>query len=428
MINENIKKKKINILNKQISIFTIGLILIAILLIIGLIFGIRYLVITLKYKTYSDKMYSYGLASLYDNQKAGSVTQKVNNKEFLKVTVAAIISEKKPSSLNKIDDNEYLEFKEILGVQNLTDNVTKSEMVINITKFAITMLKLDISPAKLEMSEKTLAKFTEDEKEIIGQAITMGLIKNKDSEVSNNYIIKGNLNKIIITLVEKYATVYPETIKFNEEGTLEKQDVNIVTENAKKPKNYKEFPYIVDNIQNRVYETDFVNKKDYNYQKPTEVYSMIGNSYGEIASTIRSHFVTLLNVDYENITVEDFLKQLNLDSIYYLEEDDVKDYIDYIKENKIKLKGNAEAMLPIICFSGESYLVRTKVTFEVVNSNTKDNLLYMDEKTTYEGNKFEFYLDLPMGMTVNSTTLKVYVGSLANRIAINDNKNITIEK
>ena len=55
---------------KQISIFTLLFILTIVAVCIGIYVGARYLVITLKYKQYTDKIIEYGFSELYDNKKA----------------------------------------------------------------------------------------------------------------------------------------------------------------------------------------------------------------------------------------------------------------------------------------------------------------------------------------------------------------------
>lgn len=411
--------KKIKILDKQISVFTVAFIVLAIAVIIGIIFGIRCLTINLKYKYYTDKMKTYGLVSLYNNEKA-TATNKVENKELLKITVAGIVNEKRPSTFNKVKEEEYLEFMDILNIteQDLDKNVTRKDMVIKVTKFAVSMLNIEAEPTELKMSDGTLAKFTDDEKYIIGQAITLGLIENKNSAVSDKDIIKGELNKLIITIVEKYATITGNAVIINEAGELVNQNISIVTKTSEKPKNYKEYPYIVDNIENKIYETEFANKKEYNNQTPKEVYEALGSTYGQISETATRYFNTILNVDYETITVENFLEEINKTSVYLLAKEDVEAYVNYVKENKIKLKGKGTAMLPIICWSGERYLLRTKVTFEILSSNTDKNLLYKDESVTYNGKTFDLYIDIPMGMTVNSITLNVYIENLTKYISV----------
>lgn len=419
--------KKIKILDKQISVFTVAFIVLAIAVIIGIIFGIRCLTINLKYKYYTDKMKTYGLVSLYNNEKA-TATNKVENKELLKITVAGIVNEKRPSTFNKVKEEEYLEYLDSLNFKEneLNKKTTRKDMVLSVTKFAVNMLQLEVEPDELKMSDGTLAKFTDDEKYIIGQAVTLGLIENKNSAVSDKDIIKGELNKLIITIVEKYATITGNAVIINEAGELVNQNISIVTKTSEKPKNYKEYPYIVDNISNEIYETEFANKRTYDNQTPKEVYEMIGDTYGQISETATRYFNAILNVDYETITVENFLEEINKSSVYLLDEEDVETYVNYVKENKIKLKGKGTAMIPIICWSGERYLLRTKVTFEILSSNTDKNLLYMDDKVTYNGKTFEAYIDIPMGMLLLSTTTGVYVENLSNYIAV-QNGNIIVD-
>ena len=115
--------------------------------------------------------------------------------------------------------------------------------------------------------------------------------------------------------------------------------------------------------------------------------------------------------------------------VYSITTDDVKEYVDYVKVNKIKLEGKATPLLPIMYNNGEQYVIRTKVTFKVISSNTDINLLFGDEdySVKYDGNEFEVYIDVPTGMTMDSRSLRIYIASMANNLA-KFSSNITVTK
>lgn len=407
----------------RISLFTIILMLIIIAISIGIYFGIRAIVITLKYKQYTDKMVSYGYNELYENGKA-TATQEVTNAELLKVILGSIKNNKEISSLyyladkNMPEEKNWYNYSTYLGVNSVIDETelelqaTRMDSVILITKMIEGFLGKEIEQAKLEMKEKKLNEYTAEQQEIIAKAVTLGIIKNKTSALADNNIIKGELNKLIVQVVEKYATIYYGNIN-------NKQTSSIVTDKKELPENYKEYPYIVSNISKDIYELDYKIRTQSSAKTPKEVYKVMGYLYGQTDELITRYFKNILNIDYETITEQTFLDSIGNLVVYKIGIDDVKDYVQYVKDNKIKLQGEATPLLPIMYDNGEEYVVRTKITFKVINSNTEYNLLFGDENSNikYNGKEITMYVDLPTGMTFNSNSLLVQINCLANNIA-----------
>lgn len=438
MVKKNKVKKKIpktKIKIKKKALIFLGAIII---LIVACIFGIRYINITLKYKEYTDKMYTYGLAQLYNNQKANA-TQKVTNEEMLRVVLAAINGNKDIDSINYYfnveEQYKWLKYAKDFGFTdkitktNLTDRASKKELTLVATRALEAIKGVTANNIELKMSKSKLNRLTEEEKNTISKAVALDIVENKNETISEDYIIKGELNKLVVTIVEKYATIYYKSAVNVEDETVENSKVNLVTDVTKMPTNYKEYPYIVDNISNDIYEADFKIITKRNSQTPKKAYEYLGDLYGQIDELLVKHFNTILNVDYTTITTENFLDNLQGTVVYKLTEDDVKDYVNYVKKNKIKLSGEAEPLLPIIYNNGEQYVVRTKVTFKVLSSNTDYNLLFGDEteKIKYTADEITMYVDVPMGMTLNSWSQRVHVTTFAKHLTTN-NENITIEK
>ena len=64
--------------------------------------------------------------------------------------------------------------------------------------------------------------------------------------------------------------------------------------------------------------------------------------------------------------------------------------------------------MPILYYDGNNYRLRTKINFEILNSDTKDNVLYFDSendeyKITYEKQKYEFYIDAVIDTATNKS-------------------------
>lgn len=442
-VKKQVKKitKKTNLKDKQISIFSIIFVVLIIAVIVGLYIGIRNLIITLKYKEYTEKMNTYGYNVLYENQKATAV-QKFTNMEMLQVVTGSIRNMKVlDSSYNKDGVDDWKTYLKDLGMlteeyeKKLKDRATKIDVAIYAVNVIETFLDETIEPTELKMSDKKLAKYTADEKTYIAKAVTLGLIKNNNSALSNKKLVKGELNKITIELVEKYSTLY---YKAEETGG------KLVLDNNKKPSNYKEYPYIVDNIPNEIYELphDIVNESK--YYNALYMYKYYSDLYGQIDQKITEYFDTILNVDYAKIDTEEFLENLNANVVYRLEEEDVAEYIKYVKDNKIKLEGKAEVLLPIAYGDGEQYRVRTKLTFKVLNSNTDTNLLFGDgpdkvdydvaglpsykkQNIKYDADEIIMYVDVTCAPLLNANTLNVYVSCQAESMC-KQNTSVILEE
>ena len=251
--------------NNEVSIFTILFIMIILSVLAGIYLGVKSLVITFKYKEYTDKMVSYGYNELYENKKATSV-QKVTNSELLKVVIGSIKNDKNISNLYYLSNKElsesqnWYEYSEYIGVNSIIskNELDKKATLIDAVMFTVncieTFIDVNIEATELKMSEKTLNKYTAKEKELIAKAVTLGLIKNKTSELSKATLIKGELNKLVVSAVEEYATMHYKNTIVNENGETVRQNVNLVTDKEKMPENYKDYPYIIDSIDKDIYE------------------------------------------------------------------------------------------------------------------------------------------------------------------------------
>lgn len=415
---------------KQVSIFTVLFVVLIIGAVIGLYFGIRALVITLKYKSYTDRMYTYGYNELYEDKKATSI-HEVTNGEMLSVILGSLTNSKDVRSVyyladkNLSDMDNWYNYSTHLGVNDiitkkeLNSGASKIDASIIIVKMVEGYLNVEVEKAELKMNESELNKYSKEQQDIIAKAVTLGLIKNNTSAIKGRQILKGELNKLVINVVDEYATMHYNT----------DENVNIVTKKSEMPENYKEYPYIIDSIDNSIYELDYEVRTKSNFQTPKEVYKQLGDLYEQTDFRMTEYFDSLLNIDYETITVDSFLEDINDYSSYDIEKNIIEEYIEYVKSNKIKLQGSATPLLPIIYNNGENYQIRTKLTFKVLSSDTQYNLLFGDNnnKVKYNLKEITMYVDVPMGMTFNSRTLLIENVCLAQYLVKNTN-NVIVEE
>ena len=70
------------------------------------------------------------------------------------------------------------------------------------------------------------------------------------------------------------------------------------------------------------------------------------------------------------------------------------------------MEGKSSVIFPAIYFDGLEYVVRMKLEFEIKNSDTRENLLYMDpindteSKVKYDNDKYTVYIDTYMGSSL----------------------------
>ena len=403
----------------QISIFTVLLIIMLIAACVGVYFGARYLVITLMYKEYTDKMYEYGYNELYINKKA-TATEKVTNAEMIRVVLGTLKNTKNIeniyhlASVDNSDLHNWYNYSKDIGIGpddlELDKQATVIDAVMLATKIIDGIKEDEIKSTTLKMSVSKLKEYSKEEQKIIAKAVTLGVIKNKDSVLSGKEILKGELNKLLISLAETYATMH-----YNKAD----EDIDIVTKKEDMPTNYKEYPYIVNNISKDTYEQELKVQYTPNFKTPKEVYKTMGYLYSQTDYMLTSYFNTILNIDYETITTKIFLDKIAKEVVYEIDESDVEEYVQYVKDNKIKIKGEATPLLPIMYNTGETLVVRTKITFKVLNSDTEYNLLFGDEeqKIKYVGNEITMYVDVPVGGTFNSKSLLVYINCMAMNLS-----------
>lgn len=405
-MEENKVKKKGNKskkTNRKVSLYSV-IILIVILAVI--IYGMYVLVSGVyyyfKYDKYEDKMIQYGLNDLYNNNEA-STRQKVTNSEMVKVVVGSILGTKDVSGLVYMENSKSYENEEF---------VKYAESVGIIEKGSIT-----------KSNESDKARYGQTT-ETVYNAIKV-ILKSDDIDIKDNgksNIKKGQLNKLVIETVEKYNTLYKGSIK----------GANLVTDEDKLPKNYKDYPYIIDSIPTEVYEMELQCLSEERFMNPKKEYEKRGEVYSQIDNYLTKYYNQILNVDYETINEQEFFNNIK-DIVYYKYTDDsMHEYIEYVKENKIKLKGKITPYLPIIYYDGEVNRVRAKIEFEVLSSNTDKNLLLPDifngDNIKYEGKKFEFYIDIPMGAMLGATSLRVTIESLPSNLITEGIKITRIEE
>ena len=186
------------------------------------------------------------------------------------------------------------------------------------------------------------------------------------------------------------------------------------------PKNAKDYPYILADVPNEMYEMGY----PYSHKTDSEVSASLFSNYAEFnkenidiwMDRLRGYGSVLLNVDYSTIDYgwadklfENKL-QLNGSELKY-----IKQYVDWVKENKIRVEGYLDPEPSMIYRDGfGNNYIRSKFRVKFASFNENKNLLYdkwFPNEFSFEKNVwYEGFTDVAMGTNVGGNwgkTLKV---------------------
>jgi len=435
MDKKNMKKEKRKIFannikkNKKKYILIISTIAVLALIACISIFINRYF-INKKYKKYEDKMQVYGFDLLYDNESTKSY-EKVTKLEVIKLALGSIYNTYDASYIGympegKYEGDEWVKTAEIFGIieegkyneKNVNDYASYWDFIEVFLNTRKEKLLIDVSYKK-ESSFKNLHSYKQEQNKYINDLVENGLIENSTKKIHlNKDIVKGQMNEIIVKYVDKYSSIAGE-------------GETIVTKKESMPKNSEKFPYITYSIPKEVYEFAMINEDGVDYVSPRNLYRLRKEYYGQMEYRIITYFNEVLNVNYENITTEGFRTKINGFLLYNYENEAFEEYVNYVKNNKIKLEGKAEPLLPIVYYDGTDMRVRTRITFKIINSETDKNVVFGDlynnteTPVTYKNKEYVLYVEIPMSKEIAAisyrTEIKSIINMLSDKTLVKDN-------
>lgn len=421
--NEPVDKKAKKKLDKKLvkSRITIILIAIAVLLVGLAIYGIVSFINYNKHKPYigfEETMKTYGFDKVYNNGSA-KTGESITKSEAIKMVLSAVFNTSDISGFAyepEGEDNyenamwvEYAKFREIIGDADITkdnakDKATYIEVIRYLANAKSKILEKELD-SKPDLKVKDINKYKPDEQVAIEDMIANEIITIKTKKIKgNSNIFKGQMNELISNFVIKYNTI-----------TVNGEKVNINED--KMPSNKDQYPYTLVSVDKSVYEKEFYVDDENNFKSPKELYSVKKEYYTQIQEVAEGYYDTILNIDYNTILKDKISQKLENFSVYGVDDNYIKEYVDYVKEHKIVIEGKSTVMFPTIYFDGLQYVVRMKLEFEIKNSNTDYNILYLDltmndkKNIKYDGKKFTLYIDAKMGDTLSGINA-IYVNDI----------------
>lgn len=380
-----------------------------------------------EYVKYEDKMKIYGFDVMYDNNTS-TTSEYVTKSEAIKLILSVMLNTNDITKMSvKIEEtyeNEqyvnYAVLSEIISSDEITkdnfNDIVRYEELLQYVEASKKILLKEDPKTDVIIEAKNYERINQDLQIPYADLVANEIIPNKKSNIKlKGKVVKGMLNEILINIAEKFNTI-----------TVGDSKLNINPE--KVPDNADQYTYILSNVSKEVYEYEFIKSIfEDEFLNPKEAYLKKKDVYDSIPYIVEGYYDLILNIDYSTINYDEFYEKLKSYLVMAPDEDKIKQYVEYVKENQIKLSGSAKVQMPIVYFDGEKYRARTKVSFEILNSNTKTNILVFDTYDNYTfdytENKYEVIVDTPMTTAYKVNSLYVRPEEIITSI-VNENKSI----
>ncbi len=378
-----------------------------------------------KYSKYEEKMKIFGFDYLYNNQRPNS-NEPVTKAEALKLAIAAVFNTDDISGFaawhDEYENAIWVEYAKDSGITSENINMSNFEQkatYIDVITYLENCKKIFLKTYPVKTTDtkfKDIFEYSAEQQAAVADMLESGIItKLSDNLDGNKNIFKGQLNEMVVNFAERYNTIAPSGEK-------------LVLDPKKQPSNANMYPYVLESVDKSYYEKPFF-FYDSDKSLPKDLYAMKKGSYSQFEERSEDFLNNILNIDYRTITEEDFKERISRYLIFKPSDVNIRYYVKYVKDNQIIIEGSSKLLLPIIYFDGFDYRVRLRLNFEVKNSKTKDNLLYLDilndYPVTYKNKKFDILVDYPVPITIGNNNIYMDESELYKGILDKDKCGIT---
>jgi len=371
-----------------------------------------------KYEKFEEKMNIYGFSSVYNNERANT-RDKVTKSEAVKMILSGLYNVPQIDGIAMPTEETYsnaiwVEYaikqgiltKEEVNASNADDKVKYQEVLVWLYNIKAKILNIE-PETTANFDVKDINSYNTDQRLAIYDLLNSEIITINTKRIKGNQkLYKGKLNELIINFAEKYNTI-----------TVGDARININED--KIPSNANMYPYTLASVQKDIYEIDFKNNGKEGFISPIDFYPANKQYYSQIKNYVENYYNYILTVDYNNISTQQIKRKLKKYVLEEFNEDILNRYVEYVKNNHIKLSGKATAQLPCVYFDGENYRVRVKLDIVVDSSDTKENILFYDlegNTTTYNSNNITIYIDTILNKNDLSETLFIKTGTINSMI------------
>ncbi len=190
----------------------------------------------------------------------------------------------------------------------------------------------------VETSEKitleNINNYEEEKKIAIQTMYDKGIVEKEDFE---QVLTKEKSKEIMV----KYIYVFKTMCRDNE--------ANIIKNESKYSFKYK-LPFYFENSID-AHNISIVDTYNGSLKEPIEVFEKVNDRYDEILNSTKEFYNIILNTNYEDFEKEDFdineyYKKIN--NCSFMTQKEVEEYVEYVKQNKVKIEGNGYANIPMV--------------------------------------------------------------------------------
>ena len=399
-MKEKVKKSKkdIKLNKKKITLYLVFLLIFIIVIVAVLFFIQKGSNFNLKKEkwdgiNYGEKIELFGFNKIYDE-----CSVEITKIEALKINF--LISMNKDSIENafvkgyKYSDEDFIlknyaytnNFKKVITKSNKDEKITVADELYAL--YLIEKGRYNDVEASEKITLENINNYEEEKKIAIQTMYDKGIVKKEDFE---QVLTKEKSKEIMV----KYIYVFKTMCRDDE--------ANIIKNESKYSFKYK-LPFYFENSID-AYNIPIVDTYNGSLKEPIEVFEKVNDRYDEILNSTKEFYNIILNTNYEDFEQEDFdineyYKKIN--NCSFMTQKEVEEYVEYVKQNKIKIEGNGYANIPMIYSDGTYYYyIRTYVDFKITESNINSNKLMQNIKFLdndliefEKGNEYKGYVDL----------------------------------
>lgn len=353
-----------------------------------------------KYDEYGKKIEYYGFNSLYNNSSVSSY-QSISKLEAIKLVIAITLNTTNVNEFEQSSNTEnekwisYALKKGIISSDEQGSIKNRASYIdfIRYLSNAKYYILGETYSTEIEPSFKDIDKYSQRERTNITDLVSSEIIENNESKLKGkSFVNKGIANKLLIQYYEKY-------ILANGFGTIR-------NDNTEEPSNSNQYPYLLDEVENEVYEQEFDKDISGEVINPVDYYVDMKDYYTSIKEQCEAYYSLILNVDYRTIDENKFKEDVQKLTMDIIDDYTIKKYVEYVKSNRIILSGKATVQMPIVYNDGFYCRARTKLEINVENSDTMDNILFLDlnsgKKVKYTNKNMIIYVDSLLSSTLES--------------------------
>lgn len=390
--------------SKLIKIVLVLIITIVVITIASLI--ISRVVYQNKYKEYATKIESMGLNQLYSDGKTNAYEYVTRGEAISMIIKGALnIESIEDYGFMPSETNPYLAYIEFSNYRNIVPELMIDESNINGEITRLELLKIlgrakefylgkELKSSDLRLKINGAHKLGETETLYLKDLVNTNVFNNSGSIYEKTKVRRGEFNKAIYEFSVSVSSIT--------DGTGE-----VETDKSKLPSNADQYPFILKGMDKTVYEKPFINQDKEEFESPNELFRHLKNSNDGIIKRVQNYMDLILNVDYNTIDEESIQKVASENFLYVKNSEIIGEYVNYIKEHKIKLSGDSKIYVPAIYYDGITYRIRLVVTFKIEEGDTLENVLLGDvlgEKVTYLKDN-SLIIDFPLENKAGSNEL-----------------------